>query len=115
MHKVAVIAFILMNLTAFCLFISQINGSSITITVPDDYATIQEAINHANAGATINVRNGTYNESVLVNKQLSLIGTSETPLGPKPVIDGNGAPIVVKITADNVFDDRLQCYRRRLR
>jgi hypothetical protein len=46
-----------------------------TITVPDDYASIQEAINAAAEGDTIFVRKGTYEEKTLeISKPLSLIG-----------------------------------------
>jgi len=47
---------------------------SATITVPDDYATIQEAIDNANEGGTVFVRNGTYYENLVVNKTVSLTG-----------------------------------------
>ncbi|MCP8308935.1 MAG: right-handed parallel beta-helix repeat-containing protein [archaeon] len=40
--------------------------AQITIVVPDDYLTIQEAVNHASDGDTIYVRAGTYSESVSV-------------------------------------------------
>lgn len=43
--------------------------SSKIIYVPDDYSTIQEAVDAANAGDTIIVRDGTYNENVDVNKE----------------------------------------------
>ena len=46
-----------------------------TITVPDDYQTIQEAIDNAIDGDTIFVKKGTYyNQSLIVNKSISLIG-----------------------------------------
>jgi len=45
-----------------------------TIVVPDDFLTIQDAINAANPRDTIFVRNGTYNENIVVNKTVSLIG-----------------------------------------
>src|SRR4030042_748243 len=45
-----------------------------TITVPDDYPTIQEAINNANEGDTIFVRNGTYSNDIAVSKPVSLVG-----------------------------------------
>jgi hypothetical protein len=39
-----------------------------------NYKHIQEAINHANPGDTINVYSGTYYESVSLNKRLTIIG-----------------------------------------
>jgi nitrous oxidase accessory protein len=49
-----------------------------TITVPDDYPTIQDAINTANDGDIIFVRSGIYegpiNETLVISKPLSLIG-----------------------------------------
>jgi len=49
--------------------------SSKTWIVPDDYPTIQAAIDSANSGDTIFVKNGIYNESLNIeSKSLSLIG-----------------------------------------
>ena len=45
-----------------------------TIVVPDDYPTIQEAVNHSNDGDKIEVRAGTYFEHVIVDKQLIIMG-----------------------------------------
>jgi parallel beta-helix repeat protein len=73
-----------------------------TITVPEDYSTIQEAINHANEEDMIFVRNGTYYEHVVVDKTVSLIGESKEAT----IIDGNKTypPYIalVNITANNV-------------
>jgi parallel beta-helix repeat protein len=44
-----------------------------TVVVPDDYSTIQEAVDHAAEGDTVLVRRGYYFESVLINKSLSLV------------------------------------------
>ena len=43
---------------------AKANGG--TIIVPDDYPTIQYAIDNATSGDTIYVRSGTYNESIKV-------------------------------------------------
>lgn len=46
-----------------------------TIVVPDDYSTIQAAVNAASAGDTVFVRKGIYEEQTLrISKPLSLIG-----------------------------------------
>jgi parallel beta-helix repeat protein len=46
--------------------------SSNTIYVPDDYATIQWAVDNAMVGDTIIVRDGVYTENVNVNKRLTI-------------------------------------------
>ncbi|MBN1784600.1 MAG: right-handed parallel beta-helix repeat-containing protein [Candidatus Bathyarchaeota archaeon] len=52
-----------------------------TITVPDDYPRIQDALAAANTGDTIIVKAGTYNEEwVSVNKQVSLVGDNQKSL-----------------------------------
>lgn len=49
--------------------------SDLTIVVPDDYGTIQEAIDNAKEGYTIFVRSGVYNEQVSITKDnIALIG-----------------------------------------
>jgi hypothetical protein len=61
--------------------------------VPDDYATIQAAINAAAPGDTIQVRPGTYNENIQLNKAVIL--TAEVidqvnPINNRTIIDGTG-------------------------
>ena len=68
-----------------------------TITVPDDYPTIQGAINNANDGDTVFVRAGTYYEHIVVNKRVSLVGEDRS----NTVIDGGKTGKVVTITVNN--------------
>jgi len=70
------------------------------ITVPDDYATIQEAINNANYGAMIFVRNGTYYGNIVINRTVSLKGEDKTAT----IIDANKSNVhaLIKVTADHV-------------
>jgi parallel beta-helix repeat protein len=71
-----------------------------TIIVPSPgFETIQEAINAANPGDIIKVSAGIYNENLLVNKAVSIIG--ENPVNT--VIYGNGAGHVVNIIGSNVI------------
>ena len=58
---------------------------AVTHYVPDDYPTIQAAVDAASAGDTIIVRNGTYTETVEVNKSLILKGEG------MPVVDAGGS------------------------
>jgi pectin methylesterase-like acyl-CoA thioesterase len=47
-------------------------ASAASIYVPDDYGTIQAAVDNATAGDTIIVRDSTYTENVHVNKSLTI-------------------------------------------
>ena len=68
------------------------------IVVPDDFATVQQAINNASSGDVIYVKTGTYYENVLVNKSISLIGENVNTT----VIDGSGLGTVIEISAGKV-------------
>ena len=69
-----------------------------TIVVPDDFPTVQEAINAANHGDTIFIRSGNYHENIVVNKSLSLIGENRQ----HTVLNGSGSGTALDITANNV-------------
>src|SRR4029077_18054240 len=48
------------------------------IHVPSDYSTIESAVTAANAGDTILVAGGRYNESIVIDKSLNLTGASSS-------------------------------------
>ncbi len=69
------------------------------IHVPDNYPTIQGAINAANPEDVIYVHANTYIENVVVNKKVYLIGDGVR----NTFIDGDGSGPVVTITSSNVM------------
>ncbi len=71
----------------------------------ENYLTIQAAVTGTNAGGTITVPSGTFNESVVVDKALTVNGSGST----KPVIAGNGVNYIVKVEAtSNVVLNNLE-------
>jgi len=73
---------LLLILVSLLVYIPKINvtkAESKSIVVPDDFQTIQEAINNANEGDTVFVKSGTYdNQTLAINKKLSLVGEDPT-------------------------------------
>lgn len=61
-------------------------ASSETLRVPQDYTTIQAAIDHAKPGDIIQVSSGTYHETLFINKNLTLLGEDKV----NTIIVGNG-------------------------
>ena len=70
----------------------------ISIYVPDNYSTIQQAINQAIDDSAIFVRSGTYNETVTITKPIWLIGEDEQTT----TIDAHSQASSLLILADNV-------------
>lgn len=69
------------------------------IRVPQDYATIQEAIDAAVSGETIIVASGVYHEHIGIDKPLALVGESCNTT----IIDGDGETrVIVVIKASRV-------------
>lgn len=89
---IAMILFLFIAPLPFSFFPSVKGENSIWIVDDDgpaDFSTIREAVNAAEAGDTIFVRNGTYFENVVLNKSLNIIG--ENPYGT--IIDGGGETV----------------------
>ncbi len=68
------------------------------IKVPEDYPTIQEAIDAANPGDTIFVAHGIYNENIIIDKQITLIGEGKE----NTIIVGHGVGDVIYVSSDGV-------------
>lgn len=68
-----------------------------SIVVPDDYPNITSAVEHAQSGDVIFVKQGTYVESVTVDKPLTLRGQNI-----QTVVDGNNIGPSFLVTSDNV-------------
>jgi len=71
-------------------------GAAAIISVPDDYARIQWAIENATDGNTIEVQSGTYYENLSVNKKLTLRGIG------MPVVDSLGRTSTITLLVDEI-------------
>lgn len=91
-------ALLLVNMLTLAFNIQTVKTEPATIIVPDDYPTIQEAINNANDGDTVYVKTEIYREHVTISKSISLIGEERNAT----IVDGNGTGTVILITANNV-------------
>ena len=80
--------------------VKEAQASPGTIWVPDNYSTIQAAVNASSPGDTIIVRNGTYNENVVVGKRLTI--QSEKGAANCIVSASNPHAAVFYVTADYV-------------
>jgi parallel beta-helix repeat protein len=87
------LALLLMGMFSLSSNIKHVKSEPRTIIVPDDYPTIQEAINAASSGDIIYVKAGTYYESITINKPLSLEGEDAAVT----IIDARGAYIAIFI------------------
>jgi len=86
---------------------SPVQAAGTTLKVPDDYSTIQQAIDAAQPGDTILVYQPTtpYQENLSITKTLSLSGGWNADFTVQTygitVIDGQGQGRVISITADS--------------
>jgi len=77
------------------IFAAAVNVTAATITVPDDYLTIQAAVNAASSGDIVYMRSGTYYEHVTIGKPLALQGEDRNTT----IIDGGGTGKVITATS----------------
>ena len=93
-------------LSLVTLYPVPVKAQSKTIVVPDQYATIQDAVDHAKAGDTVFVKAGHYMltgypTGLTINKSMSLIGQSkEDTILTQRLYKGSNT--VIHVSADNV-------------
>ena len=71
--------------------------AAVTIRVPQDYATIQAAVNAASPGDTVKVAPGIYTENVTVDRSISLVAATYDQSDPRnntAILDGAGVTVV---------------------
>ena len=99
-NKIVGIFIVLLLIASALPLVSGYNTVSLkTIVVPDDYPTIQDAIDNSKKYDTIYVRNGTYYENIIIDKSIKIIGEDKDIT----IIDGFRNGSVIKVLADNVF------------
>ena len=112
MKKTALaLTLILALLISSAVVVQPAKSSSKTIVVPDDFSTIRDAIDHANAGDTVFVRKGTYeplsktylNVNFVIDKSINFIGEDRQ----ETIIMGargtqSQVYLVILVNADNV-------------
>ena len=101
MKRTALTVAILVFLSAFVVIIAILpEARATTLYVggggPGNYTTIQSAIDAAVPGNTIFVYNGTYNENLVVDRTLSLVGENRD----STLINGGGFGDTIHVTAD---------------
>ncbi len=87
-------------------FVAKAFGSEIVIVVPDNYPTIDGAINASTNGDTILIKEGTYSvaDFILVNKSLTITGENVE----NTIVDGGGtAGVLFQVIASNVDIENL--------
>lgn len=87
------------GLSLFVLLLMMPNVIAATIFVPDDFPTIQQAIDAASERDTIVVRDGVYYENLNVDKQLTIKSENGSA---RCIIDGRGKGNVVTLKADGI-------------
>ncbi len=71
----------------------------VDISGEGNYSSIQSAIDEAEPGDTIFVKNGVYYENIVIDKSIILIGENNT----NTIIDGRSAGNVIKLNSNNII------------
>ena len=93
-------------------FVTKVEASPSIIYVPDDYSTIQAAVDAASPGNTIIVKDGIYTENVDVNKDNITIQSENG--AEVTIVEAANQGFVFEFSGDTVIMDGLTVYYRPL-
>lgn len=94
MNKLILSIFLAIVLFSSASAITTQTVTASTVIVPDDYLTIQEAVNHAKSGDTVYVRSGIYFEKQLtINKSIKLVGENRSTT----FVEGNNSWVCIYV------------------
>lgn len=99
--KTFALLLVMLFLTSLVVFHSAtVKAQTKTLAVPDQYKTIQDAIDNASAEDTVFVKSGVYKETLIINKPISLIGEGQD----STVLNGNaGYNTIIDVNASHVL------------
>jgi parallel beta-helix repeat protein len=98
MRKTASLIMIAFTITAILAVFQPVAAQNNVLAVPDNFFSINEAINNATDGDTILIKQGLYNETLVISKQLNIQGEDTN----KTILNGNLTGTVIQIFHDNV-------------
>jgi len=94
--KAALLLLLCFSTTISLVAVKPAKAEGKTIIVPQDFATLNAAIDNASQGDTIFVKNGVYMENLVIDKPLTIMAESAST-----IIDGGGRGTVVWINANH--------------
>ena len=94
----SLLTWLLLSLIVLAILFYPVPVYAKTISVPQDYSTIQAAIDAAKKGDIIHVSSGIYYENVIINQEITLIGENKTTT----IIDCQQAGDVIHVDVDYV-------------
>jgi parallel beta-helix repeat protein len=97
MRRILSFITIIFMLSASILVLEPARAEDKTLMVPAEFATIKEAIQNATDGDTILVKQGTYNETIVIDKAITLRGEDTN----NTIINGNNNGTVIQILHDH--------------
>lgn len=96
--SIVFLSVLLFSMMSKTLFLVSVKTDPKTISVPQDYPTIQDAVNAASVGDAILVASGTYHENVVIGISVTLAGAGDDTT----YIHGDRTEAGIEILAGNV-------------